>query len=75
MNVSLMFVFSGNFKFETGLFPTPFCLFFLYAAPKQKMRARVTRDGTISAKNSTFGYFDKTNPITGKGIQLQSPTW
>ena len=39
------------------------------------MRARVTRDGTISAKNSTFGYFDGTNPITGKGIQLQSPTW
>ena len=37
------------------------------------MRARVTRDGTISAKNSTFGYFDGTNPITEKGIQLQSP--
>ena len=26
--------------------------------------ARVTRDGTICAKNSTFGYFDGTNPIT-----------
>ena len=30
------------------------------------MRARVTRDGTIHAKNSTFGYFDATNPIPGK---------
>ena len=38
------------------------------------MRARVTRDGTICAKNSTFGYFDGTNPITGEGIQSQSPT-
>ena len=28
------------------------------------LRARVTRDGTICAKNSTFGYFDGTNPIT-----------
>lgn len=35
------------------------------------MYARVTRDG---AKNSTFGYFNGTNPATGKGIQLQSPT-
>ena len=30
------------------------------------LRARVTRDGTICVKNSTFGYFDGTNPITGK---------
>ena len=37
------------------------------------MRARVTRDGTISPKNSTFAYFDGTNPITGKGIKLRSP--
>ena len=34
------------------------------------MRARVTRDDTIRAKNSTFGYFDATNPIP----QLRSPT-
>ena len=27
------------------------------------LRVRVTRDGTICAKNSTFGYFDGTNPI------------
>ena len=39
--------------------------------PCSKMYARVTRDG---AKNSTFGYFNGTNPATGKGIQLQSPT-
>ena len=26
--------------------------------------ARVARDGKICAKNSTFGYFDGTNPIT-----------
>ena len=32
-----------------------------------KKCARVTRDGTICDKNSTFGYFDGTNPITGKG--------
>ena len=39
--------------------------------PRRKMYARVTRGG---AKNSTFGYFNGTNPATGKGIQLQSPT-
>ena len=33
----------------------------------KKMGALVIRDGTICAKNSTFGYFDRTNPITGKG--------
>ena len=27
-----------------------------------KRRARVTRDGTICASNSTFAYFDGTNP-------------
>ena len=37
------------------------------------MRARVTRDGTICAKNGTFGYFNGTNPITEEGIQLRSP--
>ena len=42
--------------------------------PRKKMRVRFTRDGTICAKNSTFGYFDGTNPLTGKGIQLRSPT-
>ena len=47
-------------------FLTPFCLFFLCAAPSLRMLALVTRDGTICAKNSTFGYFDGTNPITGK---------
>ena len=34
------------------------------------LRARVTRDGTIWAKNSTFGYFDGINPITGKGTSF-----
>ena len=34
--------------------------------------ARVARDDTICAKNSTFGYFDGTNPITVKGLQLWS---
>ena len=29
---------------------------------------------TICAKNSTVGYFNGTNPITGKDIQLRSPT-
>ena len=38
------------------------------------MRARVTRDGTIYAQNSTFGYPDGANPTTGEGIQLRSPT-
>ena len=57
-------------------FPTPFWLFILCATPSQKMRAPVTWDGTVhvSAKNRTFGYFDGTNPITGKRIQLLSPT-
>ena len=36
------------------------------ALAKKKMRARVTRDDTIRAKNSTFGYLDATNPIPGK---------
>ena len=53
-------------------FPTPLWLFILYAAPSQKVRARVARDDTICAKNSTFGYFDGTNPIAGKGTQLRS---
>ena len=35
-------------------------------AKKKKMRALVTRDDTIRAKNSTFGYLDATNPIPGK---------
>ena len=52
-------------------FPTPLWLFILYAAPSQK-NAQFARDDTICAKNSTFGYFDGTNPITGKGLQLWS---
>ena len=52
-----------------------FCLFILCAVPSQKkMQVRFTQDGAICAKNSTFGYFDGTNPITEKGIQLRSPT-
>lgn len=47
---------------------------YLSVAPSQKMRARVTGDGTICTRNSTFGYFDGINPIAGKGIQLRSPT-
>ena len=38
----------------------------LCAAPAQKMRARVTRDGTICAKNSTFGNFEGASPIAEK---------
>ena len=37
------------------------------------MRACVTRDGAICAKDSTFDYFVGTNPITQEGIQLQCP--
>ena len=47
-------------------FRTPLCLFILCAAPSLRMLARVTPDGTICAKNSTFGCVDGTNPITGK---------
>jgi len=43
-------------------------------APSQKIRARVTRVDSSCAENSTFSYFDGTNPIAGKGIQLGSPT-
>ena len=54
--------------------PTPFFFVYPFLGAVAKMRARVTRDGTFSSKNSTFGYFDETNPpITGKGIQLRSP--
>ena len=38
------------------------------------MLAPVTRDGTICAKNSTFAYFDGSNSIAEKGIQLRSAT-
>ena len=52
------------------------------------MSACVTRDRALCAKNSTFDYFDgtnpreneldhsllMTNPITGKGIQRRSHT-
>ena len=41
---------------------------------RKKMRACVTQDGTICAKNSAFGFFNGTNPITAEGIQLRSPT-
>ena len=39
-----------------------------------KKRARVTQDGTICAKNNTFGYFDGAKAITGESIKLQYPT-
>ena len=48
-----------------------FCLFILCAAPSPKMRAR---HGSIGANKSTFDYFDGTNPISGQGIPLGSPT-
>ena len=38
------------------------------------MRACATRDGAICAKNSTFDYFDRTNPIIREGIKLRCPT-
>ena len=62
-----------EFIYLLPYFQTPLCLFILCATPLQTMLARVTRDGTICAKNSTFGYFDGTKPITGKGTQLRSP--
>ena len=49
-------------------FPTPF-LFTNCAEP-----SRVSHEMHNCAKNSTVGYFDGTNPITGKDIQLRSPT-
>ena len=52
-------------------FLTPFCLFILCAAPSQKMRAR---HGSICTNKSTFDYFDGTNPISGQGTPLRSPT-
>ena len=36
-----------------------------------KMRAR---HGSICTNKSTFDYFDGTNPISGQGIPLRSPT-
>ena len=38
--------------------PTPFCLLILCTALLQKMRARVTRDGTNCVKNSIFNGYD-----------------
>ena len=61
---------------RNGIYSTPiqvisdailtFCLSFARRPRKKKMRARVTRDDTIRAKNSTFGYLDATNSIPGK---------
>ena len=42
--------------------------------PRKRCVRFVTQDGTICAKNIAFGYHDGTNRITGKGIQLRSPT-
>ena len=53
---------------------TPFCLCILCAAFSQKLRTYILRVGAICTKNSTFDYFDGTNPIIEKGIQLRSPT-
>ena len=59
-------------------FPTAFRLLILSTALLQKIRARVTQDGTKCAKNSTFNgydiYFDEVSPIPGKGIQLRFTT-
>ena len=61
------------FTSKLDYFRRHFVCFSFARRPRKKMRPRVTRDGTISPKKSTFGYFDGTNPITGKGIQLRSP--
>ena len=59
-------------------FPTPFRLLILSTAQLEKMRERVTQDGTKCAKNSKFNgydvYFDEVSPIPGKGIHLKSTT-
>ena len=65
---------NGIYSSPTELISDAILFVYLCVAPWQKMRARVTRDGTICTRNSTFGYFDGTNPVTGKGIQLRSPT-
>ena len=53
------------FNSYTGNFRRHFdCLSFARRPRKKKMR--VTRDDTIRAKNSTFGFLDATNPIPGK---------
>lgn len=52
---------------------TPFCFLNLFSAPSQKMRACHTRWHFFFPKNSIFGHFDETNPITGKDTQLRSP--
>ena len=49
------------------LFSSPFRLLIFSTALLQKMRARVTRDGTKCAKNSTFNGYD----IYFRGTQRQ----
>ena len=65
---------NGIYSSPTTVISDAILFVYLFVAPSQKMRARVTRDGTICAKSSAFGYFDGTNPIIGKGIHLRSPT-
>ena len=48
------------YSFPTKINLRPFCWFILCEVPPRKM--------------CTFGYFDGTNRITWKGIQLRSPT-
>jgi len=65
---------NGIYSSPTEVISDAILFVYLCVAPSQKMRARFSRDGTICAINSTFSCFNGTNPITGKGIQLRSPT-
>ena len=40
----------------------------LRGALAKKIRAHDKRDGTIRAKNSTFGYFNGTNQVSSCGL-------
>ena len=64
--LNLFFFYGGNFRRHF------LCLSLRGALAK--IQARVTRDGTICAKNSTFDYLDETNPIIREGIELQCPS-
>ncbi|CAH3190973.1 unnamed protein product [Porites evermanni] len=65
---------NGIYSSPTEVISDAILFVYLCVVPSQKMQALVTRDGTICTRNSAFGYFDGTNPITGNGLQLRSPT-
>ena len=62
---------SGIYSSFTEIFSNAILFVYPLRGAVAKMRAR---HGSICTNKSTFDYFDGTNPISGQGIPLRSPT-